>query len=403
MMESLRKTLKVALRAVPAAILVDGTLNQIKSSCKDCKIVLALISDDYLSKAMDLNLDDWLFGLKNNNQIHILPILLEECFYEGTDYEDILSNRDPLKDNENVSKAIKKIAMDFRKEKDNILDRLSKGSVAGPVVQESTFSIAQSFYHLNYEKQKNEIDQFYTDSGGKFPTVNVFLLRGTNKCGHELLVRSFINIEGFKADLKRLPLPYYAPTENQIWPLVKDTLELGRDQLNPQAIAKKIIDKLKITNIVLQFNDIHVDRANFLKAINKFWHELNQFIKDQGESPPNHFFIFVNDRKNKDEYKVEDFLPSENTTDLESLVQLLTPISPILKKDLSQWVTALKRDTNPELKNFSKKLRPKITDILPDDTSTMFVVDVIKKVLEVTQLDNQIGTIEKITDLWQEE
>ena len=82
---------------------------------------------------------------------------------------------------------------------------------------------------------------------------------------------------------------------------------------------------------------------------------------------------------------------------------MLTPISPILKKDLSQWVTVLKRDSNPELKNFSKKLRPKITDILPDDTSSMFVVDVIKKVLEVTELDNQIGTIEKITDLWQEE
>lgn len=405
--EAISKQLKIPLRKMPSTLALQGDKAELKKTIALRQIVLVLVSDDFLSKSMDLAIDQFLFDKRKANKLHLVPVLLEDCPFEFTDFNDLIpENTAPLANSDNPNRLIKQLIISLIREKADILDRLSKAAPVADIGSDSVGinPIAQGFYKLNYLTQKDEIKQYRRKLGFRFQPVNLFLLRGTSKCGHELMIQSFVNTQGFEVDVKAFPLDVYYPNEKNIWPLVRDTLAFDRSERpEPRNIAQKIIDKLKVTNIVLQFNNIHVDRIANLKAINFFWHELSKFIKEATVKPEHYFFIFINDRKNKDPYSVSDFLPTDNQAAFEPFVQLLSPISPVQQNDLMDWIDKLREDSNLEIKKLSRILEQKVVDIIPDNESKVYMLDLIHKVLQVTHLDAQVGTIEKITDLWQEE
>lgn len=226
---------------------------------------------------------------------------------------------------------------------------------------------------INFGKQISDFDQHSNIHFAESP-FQVFLLMGSMFCGHELLlerliVRSTVNPFKIKVDFrtkgnaKSISAIDIPSTIQEIWNVIGIGLKVGdaKKDIDPLAILRDIgVINQAMNDIIVVFRNENIVSEQQLRLIRDFlldFQEKLQFAKIKlNSSHKVYFYVLDKSRNNKflnpdcslESKRFEGHL--KNADSIAPHCHLLTPITPVSKEILEDWIDRIDFPTR-EFKN----------------------------------------------------
>ncbi len=224
--------------------------------------------------------------------------------------------------------------------------------------------------------------------------LNPVLIRGTEYCGHNLLLQRLQKIikkrlcEDKTLYSKPVILNFAqkTPSEETIWELVKDEFHLHSSP-HPQIISQQIHQRLQTEHVLVYFDEIGCYPDHIILPIaGKFWAELCRHFQDLGNTPYR-LFLFLLDRKHEAKYvyKTEDFYRHTNPIDNTEFLKL--QIEPLTYGIVEEWFEN-KSDNFP---NHFDQIENEISQLFTcEEVSILKVIERICQLCELKKVYHQL-------------
>jgi inactive STAND len=356
------------------------------------QVAIILISNAYLNYWEDeglMLLHQRAFGLLKEGKIQIVPLVVENCFHQddpdflGREIPVFFKNDDP--DYFKYATIIRQVLQGIK----------PKVSFAAP--------LSTGLLELNYKDQRDILKNHKAKNDNKFDILNIFLIRGTKECGHQLLMKSFLKSNGIKIQdeqkqLIKLNAREFNDFENVDW--MWHTIAQKVNNANPpannaRAIATYLFDRLQREHIFITLNDVDYVKKDTIKVVQKIWSEIHaqiqDFIKMTNKPMPFHIFLFLNDRSGLDEeYTKEHFRGDVDVATCERVFCILPKIKYLSSQDAKEWLEWIV-DRNEELIDLRPHL--KVTCLIPEEHSEISMKKAIANVFDaLSTLDDTLVT-----------
>lgn len=310
---------------------------------EEADLVVLLASADYWNSEICDVLHDEVMERFEQAQLPLVPVLVRDHLWQDElpDIRVLPKDETPINrfPDDQQDSVLKEIAAEIKK--------LIEKAGARQDFQSQIELLTRSLFYLNYQEQKETVYDYYHQLGDRFNPLNIFLVRGTERCGHHLLIdilRKEYQI-GLETPPLPIPLDLVGRSVDALWYELRNALDL-RD-LGPydkEGIAGRILARLEYEHITLLFEHIErCHRQETLPIINGFWHELNNHLERLNPNrTPHRFFLFINDRAcEQHEYRPEEFYPDPAEEPAMKVVQLLPTIKRVKRNDVDLWLAKI--------------------------------------------------------------
>jgi hypothetical protein len=319
------------------------TTAQWKQYLEGADLVVLLASADYWNSEICDAIHDEVLERFEQEQLALVPVLVRDHLWrdELPDIQVLPKDERPIHSfpDDQQDSVLKDIASEIKK--------LIEKAGARQDLHSQMELLTRSLFYFNYQEQKETVYDYYHQLGDRFNPLNIFLVRGTERCGHHLLIN--ILRKEYRIGLESPPLPIpldlVGRTVDALWYELRNALHLRElDPYDKEGIAGRILARLEYENITLLFEHIErCHRQEILPVINGFWYELNGYLERLNpERTPHRFFLFINDRAcGQFEYKLEQFYPESLDALPAKVVQLLPSIKRVKRNDVDMWLSKI--------------------------------------------------------------
>ncbi len=292
---------------------------------------------------------------------------------------------------------------DFKNERDATTDKIAK-DIQNHKTKKKIFVPLKSALLKFPLKTGKEIDEKIAKSN----KISLFLIQGTKKCGHELLIRKFANIWQYldKHDKDILfykvnALGLVNKTEDFIWYALREKIFPNTNIANTaKSVTKSLIERLKNNPIFLTINDIDILKEDLEKIVSTIWQGIYENIESENQKlfP---IFIFLHDRSGENTiYEAINFFQKYHINPkYKNQLWLLGLIQRIKKQHIIDWVTyKIKEDSDLEdIREFSDTF----LSLISDENAEANMQDVIFQLIENLELeDSDKHNLEQEMDTW---
>jgi hypothetical protein len=380
------------------------------------QVVILLIDQSFLASPLHQALRQRLFERLELSEIAIVPLLLADAVFppDSKLSEINPAHRRPLSREADLDAVFAGLMGKWRADFTALLANLRSTQPPADPAQPAPATkppittpdhLADSLLYLNYSDQHSALSDYRKASPKRrFNPVNLFLLQGTPECAHDLLIKSFMEVEQIKVERQFINLPDFSASAENIWALVKSTLGIGGRSAAPANVGPKIVDILQNNHLVLQLENIHIDRANYIAAINTFWHTLYQdYLIPKQDNLAYGLFLFVTDKACDCQYEPRQFVPPAQLSAWQRLVGILPPISRLFPQDLDEWTEELRRLRQDAPRHISEHLESRIPTLIPNADQGSLMLDTINAIIKACHLEQQKDRIYQKLEIWLEE
>lgn len=379
-------------------------------------VVVVLISQDYITSPLHLALKARLFERLENKEIAIFKLIVSAALYPPNSPLAALHDAfpKPLIKEPDLDAVFVTVVSKWKADMQTVLAGLKGGQESPEDEQAETPALppittpehlANSLLYLNYRSQLDALNTYRKASlNRRYHPLNLILLRGTPNCAHDLMIKTFLEFEHIDVERRFINLPDFSASAENIWALVKSTLQISGRSASPEVVGPKIVQMLQHNHLVLQLENLHIDRTNYIAAINVFWQKLYaDYLIPRKEELQFCLFLFVTDKACDCEYEPKQFVPPPQLSKWQNLVGILPPISRLLPKDLEDWTDDLRRLRDDTQSRISQYFESKVNDIIPDVNHGSYVIEAIDKIIEISNLNAHKDHIYKKLEIWLEE
>lgn len=359
----------------------------------EADLVILLASADYWVSELCEAIHDELMERFKQQQVPLVPVLVRD--HDWTEELPGLSvlpkDERPVNSlpDEQQDTALKDIAVEIK--------TLIKKAGAQEDLQSQTDLLKKSLFYFNYQAQRETVYDYYHRLGESFNPLNIFLVQGTERCGHRLLIdilRQEYEI-GLESPPLPVPLDLVGRSVDALWYELRNALNLrDLDPYDKEGIAGRILSRLEYEHITLLFEHIErCHRQEILPCINGFWFELNGYLQRLNpQQTPHRFFLFINDRACEQfEYQLQQFYPQNTGMSAPEVVQLLPSIRRVKQEDLNLWMSKI-FDAGLDYRELWKLLKDKSDHIL-EEPEGQYVRDAVAKIIDQLPLKTQKAEI----------
>lgn len=354
----------------------------------DSPVVVALLSPDSLAGLALSAFGDELQQRNAAGTVSIIPILARDCPVEVTFFATLLEeNPTAIGQVQGQETAFKKTAIAIYAAAQQQLPLLGRTQLRR--------LLQNSLCYLNFSSQINALKEYRRQTNYLFNPINIFLVKGTIRCGHRLLIRNFLQRYQACDTIYYLDFDEYYPNEHSIWPLVRDALhykEVLGSSTDPVAITGQMIKELAHQPLVLHFDNVHVLGDQGARVINSFWQQLRENLKPHEDKLAHKFFLFLADKSLPEGAPIPDDPEEDGLFHLDDfgaglpdmyhkkIVVLLPPIHPLEATNLQDWIDEL--EEHNELIPVLKIVKDKKQEVFQNGTSKLYLLEAARRIAQ---------------------